>query len=180
MFMFTSVDVLLARSLMTASDAGQYAGGAILIKIAFWLPHAITVAAFPGMSLRQPGALRRSATLMAGLGVVVVTAAAVLGPRVMPVVLGSGYDIVASSPALFVLVGVIQSLAYLIVVDRLADRDRNAVWAVWGAVLLVIVLALTVGRTPVTLAWSVAFAATMLCLAGLGVSRLTQQAGSNR
>ena len=171
MFTFTSFDVLVARALQDSEPAGQYAAGAILVKIAFWLPQAVVVAAFPQMSTRESGALRRAALLVAALGATLVLGAAVLGPSVVPPVLGPGYDVAASHAWLFVLVGVLESLAYLVVFDRLASRDRNAVWTVWAAVLLVAVLATSVGRSPVALAWVLASVSLVLCVAGLLVPR---------
>jgi O-antigen/teichoic acid export membrane protein len=171
MFTFTSVDVLLARSLLDADAAGQYAAGGILIKIAFWLPQAVVVAAFPRMSVREEGALRRSAVIVAALGAAMVAGALVLGPRVVPWVLGTGYVTAAERSWLFVLVGVVESIAYLVVFDRLASRDRNAVVIVWAAVGVMVVLALTVGRSPVALAWSVAICGALLCVAGVLVPR---------
>jgi O-antigen/teichoic acid export membrane protein len=171
MFTFTSVDVLLARSFLAADPAGQYAAGGILIKIAFWLPQAVVVAAFPRMSVREVGALRRSALLVGGIGAALVAAAALLGPTVLPWVLGSGYPTAAQHAWVFVLVGVVESLAYLVVFDRLAGRDRNAVWVVWAAVVVLVVLVRVLGTSPVPLAWSVAAAATLLCGAGALVPR---------
>jgi len=171
MFTFTSFDVLLARALQPAEQAGQYAAGAILVKIAFWLPQAVVVAAFPQMSAREPGALPRAARLVASLGVLMVLGAVLLGPAVVPPVLGEGYDVAANHAWLFVLVGVLESLAYLVVFDRLASRDRNAVWLVWGAVALVAVLAAGIGRGPVALAWVLVLASVLLCAAGVVVPR---------
>jgi O-antigen/teichoic acid export membrane protein len=171
MFTFTSVDVLLARSLMDADAAGQYAAGGILIKVAFWLPQAVVVAAFPRMSVGESGALRRSTVIVATLGALLVAAAVLLGPRVVPWVLGAGYVAAAENAWLFVLVGVVESIAYLVVFDRLASRDRVAVTIVWGAVALMLTLALTVGRSPVSLAWSVALSGAVLCVAGVLVPR---------
>jgi len=173
LFTFTSVDVLLARAVQPAEPAGQYAAGAILVKIAFWLPQAVVVAAFPQMSTGVGGTLRRAALLVGGLGALLVGAGALLGPVLVAPVLGAGYDLAASHAWLFVLVGVLESLAYLVVFDRLAARDRTAVWLVWGAVVLVVVLAVAVGRTPVGLAWVLVLASLLLCACGVAVPRRT-------
>ncbi len=177
MFTFTSVDVLLARSFLEADSAGQYAAGGILIKIAFWLPQAVVVAAFPRMSVRERGALRRSALLVGALGAALVALAALLGPAVLPWVLGAGYPAAAQHAWVFVLVGVLESLAYLVVFDRLAGRDRNAVWVVWAAVALLVVLVRVVGTAPLPLAWAVAASATLLCGAGVLVPRRSEGRG---
>jgi O-antigen/teichoic acid export membrane protein len=171
MFTFTSVDVLLARSFLDADQAGQYAAGGILIKIAFWLPQAVVVAAFPRMSVREAGALTRSALLVGGIGAALVAAAALLGPTVLPWVLGASYPTAAQHAAVFVLVGVLESVAYLVVFDRLAGRDRNAVWVVWAAVVVLVVLVRVLGTAPLPLAWAVAVSATLLCGAGVLVPR---------
>ena len=171
MFLFTSVDVLLARGLLAEDPAGQYAAGAILVKIAFWLPQAVVVTAFPRMSTREAGALRRSASLVGGIGAVLVAAAVLLGSTVVPLVLGAGYDVPADHAGVFVTVGCLESLAYLVVFDRLAGRDLNAVWVVWAATAVLVVLAVSVGTAPVPLAWAVALSATLLCVAGVLVPR---------
>jgi len=104
-----------------------------------------------------------------------VVGAVLLGPVVVPAVLGSSYAVVASSAGVFVLSGVLQSLAYLVVYDRLATDDRRTAVLVWGAVAVLAVLAtLTTaagGGSPVSLAWCVAASATLLTLAGAAVRR---------
>lgn len=172
MFALTSVDVLLARALQDPAQAGQYAAGAILTKIAFWLPHAVVVAAYPRLSAGEPGALRRAVMLLVALGAAGVAGAVLLGPSVVPVVLGDDYPVVATSAGVFVLAGVLQSLAYLVVYDRLATDDRRTAALVWGSVAVLVLLAATVGRSsPVSLAWCVAASATLLTLAGASVRR---------
>jgi hypothetical protein len=108
-----------------------------------------------------------------------VAGAMVVGPRVVPWVLGAGYVAAAERSWLFVLVGVIESIAYLVVFDRLASRDRNAVVIVWGAVVVMLCLALTVGRTPVALAWSVAVSGAVLCVAGVLLPRRATSAADH-
>ena len=166
MFTLTSVDVLLARGLLAGDVAGQYAAGAILVKIAFWLPQAVVIAAFPRLSSGEAGVLRRAVVLMAAVGALGVGLAALLGPVVVPAVLGHEYTTAAGYAGVFVAGGVVQSVAYLMVYDRLAAEDRAAALVVWGAVALLLVLAATVGRTSaVALAWCVVAAAGALVAA---------------
>jgi hypothetical protein len=78
-----------------------------------------------------------------------------------------------------VLAGVLQSIAYLVVYDRLATDDRRTAALVWGSVAVLVLLAVTVGRTsPVSLAWCVAASATLLTLAGSTVRRTRTGDGS--
>jgi O-antigen/teichoic acid export membrane protein len=173
MFVLTSADVLLARAILSADDAGQYAAGAILAKIAFWLPQAVVIAAFPRLARNEPGALRRATLLLAALGLIEVVGAVLLGPRLVPLVLGSDYDIAAASAGVFVLAGVALSMASLVLYDRLADDDPRAAVLVWAAVALLVVLVTTVGHaSPVAVAWCVVVAATSLALTGWGVRAL--------
>lgn len=167
MFTLTSVDVLLARALLGPDDAGQYAAGAILAKVAFWLPQAVVVAVFPRLANAERGALRRALLLLSGLGAVEVLAALVAGSWAVPILLGPGYDVVAESAAVFVLAGAVLSVAYLVLYDRLAADDPRAAVLVWAAVGVLVALVATVGRgSPVSVAWCVVASATLLTLAG--------------
>lgn len=172
MFTLTSVDVLVARAILVPEGAGQYAAGAILIKIAFWLPQAVVISAFPRLSSGEAGVMRRAAALMAAVGALGVLLAAVLGPRVVPAVLGSDYTVASASAGVFVAAGVVQSLAYLVVYERLAAEDRAAAVLVWSAVALLLVLAATVGRSsPLALVWCVVGASAALAVVGTGLRR---------
>jgi O-antigen/teichoic acid export membrane protein len=178
MFTLTSVDVLLARALLSPEDAGQYAAGAILAKIAFWLPQAVVVAVFPRLANAEAGALRRALLLLVGLGALEVAAAAVAGTWAVPLLLGDGYAVVAASAAVFVLAGAVLSVAYLVLYDRLAEDDPRAAVLVWGAVAVLVVLVVTVGRTsPVSVAWCVVASGTLLTLAGTAL-RSRREGGS--
>ena len=116
--------------------------------------------------------MRRAAALMAAVGALGVLLAAVLGPRVVPAVLGSDYTVASASAGVFVAAGVVQSLAYLVVYERLAAEDRAAAVLVWSAVALLLVLAATVGRSsPLALVWCVVGASAALAVVGTGLRR---------
>ncbi|MCA0332253.1 MAG: hypothetical protein LCI03_20505, partial [Actinobacteria bacterium] len=116
--------------------------------------------------------LRRAAVLMAAVGAVGVALAALLGPVVVPAILGADYTVAAVSAGVFVAAGVVQSLAYLVVYDRLAAEDRGAAVLVWAAVLLLIVLAAVVGRSSaLALAWCVVAASAALVVGGAVLRR---------
>jgi O-antigen/teichoic acid export membrane protein len=166
MFVFTSLDVLLARVILPDEASGQYAAGAILVKVAFWLPQAVAVAAFARLSTGAPGELRRAAGLVAGLGACATVLAAVVGPPVVRAVLGRAYDVAAGAPAVFVLAGSLQALAYLLLMGRLARQDHSAVWAVWGGTATLVVIARLLATDPLSLAWCVVGSAALVCLGG--------------
>lgn len=172
MFVFTSIDVLLARALLDPSSAGRYAAGTIITKVAFWLPQAVTVAAFPTLAAAGGRGLRAALALVGGLGLVVVLGAWVAGSWAVPLLLGPSYGVVADSAAVFALAGTLQSVAYLVLYDRLAADDPRAALLVWGGVALLAVLVATLGRGgPVPVAWCVAIASTVLALAGGALRR---------
>src|SRR5690625_519653 len=50
MMALTSVDLLLARALLSPEDAGRYALGAVAAKAAFWLPQAVGTVLYPRMA----------------------------------------------------------------------------------------------------------------------------------
>jgi O-antigen/teichoic acid export membrane protein len=168
MFVFTSIDVLLARALLEPGQAGRYAAGTIITKVAFWLPQAVTVAVFPSLAASGGRGLRAALALVAGLGGVVVVGAWLLGGWAVPLLLGGSYDVVAQSAAVFALAGTMQSVAYLVLYDRLAADDPRAALLVWGGVVLLSVLVATVGRSsPVAVSWCVVVAAGALAAAGV-------------
>lgn len=167
MFVLTSADVLLARAILSPDDAGQYAAGAILAKIAFWLPQAVVIAVFPRLARGEGGALARASIVLALLGALEIAGAILLGPILVPRVLGAEYDVAAASAGVFVLAGVALSAASLILYDRLAADDPAAAVLVWAAVGVLVLLVLTVGRgSPVAIAWCVVGAAAALAAAG--------------
>lgn len=167
MFVFTNADLLLARHSLSADDAGAYAAGAIIIKIAFWLPQAVAVVVFPRLAEGDRSALGRGVMVIVGLGLVVTLSALALGPRLLPVVLGSGYDSVVGQAWLFGLAGTAEAVAYLVLFSRLAAQDRLAALEVWAAVVVLAVVVLTVAQgSPGQIATAVLVVSTLLCLVG--------------
>jgi O-antigen/teichoic acid export membrane protein len=167
MFVFTNADLLLARHALSAEDAGAYAAGAIIIKIAFWLPQAVAVVVFPRLAEGDRSALTRGVAVIVGLGLIVTLSVLVLGPQLLPVVLGAGYETVLRQAWLFALAGTAEAVAYLVLFSRLAAQDRLAAIEVWAAVGVLAVTVLTVAHgTPADIAMAVLAVATGLCLVG--------------
>jgi O-antigen/teichoic acid export membrane protein len=172
MFVLTTVDLLLARHSLAAVDAGAYAAGAIILKIAFWLPQAVAVVVFPRMAEGGRDALMLGAGVVLGLGLLVTLGAAILGPSVLTAALGAEYAPVGHVGWVFGLAGTAEAVAYLLLFSRLAARDRRAAMAVWIAVGTLVVLVLTVGGgSPVHIAWTVTGVVTALCVVGLAEHR---------
>ncbi|MEZ5116858.1 MAG: hypothetical protein R2737_11375 [Candidatus Nanopelagicales bacterium] len=172
LFVLTNVDVLLARALLSPAEAGRYAVGAIVAKIAFWLPQFVVVIAFPRMAdSRRVAATLAAAGITAGLGVLVTLGAWLFGDLVVRIVGGAQYAGLGPVVWLFAAAGSAFALAQLLLMSRLAVDDRRAVLAVWAAtVLLVGVAVLVAPRTVTGLVLSALTAGFALAAAGLVVA----------
>lgn len=137
-----NLDLVLARHVLPAAS-GEYAVGAVLAKIAYWLPHAVAVLVLP----RLTGAGRTKAVL-AGLAVcaaldgVVVLSTVLFGPELVVLVGGEAY--VDSRLALwpFAVTGSFLAAAQILLFARIADGDRRASVLTWLAVVVETVLVL--------------------------------------
>jgi F0F1-type ATP synthase assembly protein I len=129
-----NLDLVLARHVLPAAS-GEYAVGAVLAKIAYWLPHAVAVLVLP----RLTGAGRTKA-VVAGLAVcaaldgVVVLASVLFGPELLALVGGQSY--VDSQLPLwpFAVTGSFLAAAQILLFARIADGDRRASVLTWLAV----------------------------------------------
>lgn len=173
LFVLTNADLLLARHFLTASQTGIYAAGSVVAKVAFWLPQAVTVLAFPGMA----DARRRRSLLVGGaavlsLGGVLVVGSAVLPRLVVAVVGGSAYDDLAPVVWAFALLGAVQALAQFLLYSRLAVEDRRAVAALWLAVMaLVVVVWVGPHATTRDIVLDAVAVVVALCIAGALLAR---------
>jgi len=172
MFVLTTADLLLARHSLVPAEAGAYAAGAIILKVAFWLPQAVAVVAFPRMAEGRHDTVLRGAAVVLGLGLLVTLGAALLGPAILGLALGPEYAEVGRVGWVFGLAGTAEAVAYLLLFSRLAARDRRAALAVWIAVGTLALLVLFVsGGTPVSIAWTVTTVVSALCVVGFAEHR---------
>jgi len=140
--LLVNLDLVLARHHLPAAEAGEYAVGAIITKIAYWLPYAIAVVVLP--RLADPDTRRRVLPLAlafcAGLDALVVLGTALLGPTIVTAIGGATYAESAVPLWAFALVGSALSLVQLLLYARIASADRRSTVLVWVAVTLEIVL----------------------------------------
>ncbi|MDQ1245774.1 MAG: hypothetical protein QG597_141, partial [Actinomycetota bacterium] len=119
-------------------ESGAYAVGAIVTKIAFWLPAFIAVVAFPRMADdRRQQTTAIAAGAVAAIGAVLVLALALMPGLVIAVVAGDDYASLAPDLWIFGLIGAAFSLAQFLLYSRLAVDDRRAVFALWAAVVFI-------------------------------------------
>ena len=169
LFILTNVDVIAARALLDATDAGLYGVGAVIAKVAFWLPQFVGVVAFPRLAdARRSRALLVTVLAVGGLGALVVAATALLPGLAVAIAGGPDYRALVPLAWLFAAIGALFSLAQALLLSRLAIDDRLAVIAVWGAIAVLLLLAVVVlPRTVGGLATSAAIAGASLVAAGL-------------
>lgn len=140
--LLVNLDLVLARHYLPAHDAGEYAVGAIVAKIAYWLPQAVAILVLPRLA-SEHGRRRMVPIALAvcgALDLVVIASTAFMGPTVVSVIGGADY---ATSPIPvwpFALVGSMLSLVQILLFSRIASNDRWSTLLIWGAVAVEIVL----------------------------------------
>ncbi|PAY22636.1 polysaccharide biosynthesis protein [Dietzia natronolimnaea] len=137
MMALTSVDLLLARALLSPEDAGRYALGAVAAKAAFWLPQAVGTVLYPRMAdpAGHRGAVRSAVGVLLGIGAVVVLAAVVAAPLV-PAVVGEGYRPVTGVLWAFASLGVTLSVLQAFLLSTIAANRTVEAGIAWIGLLL--------------------------------------------
>lgn len=126
----SSIDLLMARAVLSEKEAGLYAMGAVATKAAFWLPQAVGVVLYPRMSRPEQSrkAVRTTLAVLLGIGAVVVAAAALAAPLV-PMLVGDDYRPVTGLLWLFALEGAVLAVLQGALIGAIA-REHTALAAV--------------------------------------------------
>lgn len=139
-FVLSNVDIVIARNVLPAQEAGLYAGGLILTKAVLFLPQFVVVVAFPAMSTvaERRRALLRSLAAGTVLGGGCVLGALVLADLATFFVGGSQYAEISERLWAFAVVGTLLALLQLLVYSVLARQGTASTYLTWaGAVVLV-------------------------------------------
>jgi O-antigen/teichoic acid export membrane protein len=162
--LLVNLDLVLARHYLPAHDAGEYAVGAIVAKIAYWLPQAVAILVLP--RLASAAGRRRmvpiALTLCAALDAVVIAGTALLGPTVVAVIGGADYADSGIPVWPFALVGSMLSLVQILLYSRIASNDRRSTLLIWLAVAVELVLVTTWLHGALTQVVTAAVVATAL------------------
>ena len=140
--LLVNLDLVLARHTLPAAEAGEYALGAIVTKIAYWLPQAVGVLVLPRfavLSVRRR-ALPVALAVCASLDAVVVLVTLVVGSRLLPLIGGVRYAGSTMPLWPFALAGSMLALVQILLYARLADGDRRVTVLMWAAVAVEAVL----------------------------------------
>jgi len=171
-----NLDVLLARHHLTATDAGEYAVGAIITKVAFWLPQGVGVVLLPRLAdeAHRRRLLPAALALVGAVGAVLTLATAALGASALPLIGGSAYgDTLGAATWLFAALGTLLALAQLLLYSGIAVADRVAVGAVWVAAAAegAVVEAMSATGRLALVPIAVTAAGTALLLVAVGLGR---------
>ncbi|MCW2525212.1 MAG: polysaccharide biosynthesis protein [Pseudonocardiales bacterium] len=170
----TSLDVLLARHLLNADDAGLYAVGSVVTRAALWAPQSVGLMLFASMSVpaRHHGAVRRAIAIVLGIGLATIIGCVVAGSLVVKLVGGAKYDDLSSYVWIFAVLGVALALVQLAVLAGLARRRPRRVLILWmtGAFDVGLVLALGSNATPFRIVSVLAVIAGLAAVTGVTVS----------
>ena len=141
----TGIDTFLARHYLVPVAAGRYAAAAIAGHIAFYLPGALMIVAFPRLASANAtgGSARKTLTETLGLVTIVGLAAfAVLAAMpgvVVGVLFGSEYRGAASIVGIIALISVLYGIVGVLTYFHIARRSVAALYS-WAGVALVWVL----------------------------------------
>ena len=151
LFVLSNTDLLLARHFLPAVAAGLYGAGAVVAKVAFWLPQFVSVVALPRLvdPSRHSAAVRTSVLLLAAIGAAITAGTVVLGTVVVRLVGGSAYHDLAPHAWQFAAAGSALAMAQLLLYARLAHLDHRAALVVWCAVAVQVTIVATVAHGSV-------------------------------
>ena len=144
-FALSNADILVARAVMSESQAGLYAGGLILVKAILFFPQFVVVLAFPSMS--KQGASRRTLAMAlaasAALGSLGVLGTVLLPDLALLFVGGQEFEGIKDDLWKFAAVGTLLAMIQLLVYSALARRQGRAVLIMWTALAVLVAVALT-------------------------------------
>jgi O-antigen/teichoic acid export membrane protein len=153
-FALSNADVIVARNVLDAHDAGLYAGGLILTKAVLFMPQFVVVLAFPAMAsaTERRQALTRGLGLVAALGVVAIGGAWLLSGVALVFVGGDDYVEIQDRLWLFAVLGTTLAMLQLLVYSVLARQGQRSVYLVWAALVALVVAGSTVASIGALLA----------------------------
>ncbi|AOW91708.1 polysaccharide biosynthesis protein [Rhodococcus sp. WMMA185] len=144
----SSMDLVVARIVLSADDAGLYALGAVATKAAFWLPQAVGVVLYPRMAnpAQSVRAVRSALAILVALGAVLVAGVAVAAPLV-PVLVGAAYQPVQSLLWLFALQGACLAVLQGALLSAIAGERTHLAVIAWIGLAVEMIAMLTVAST---------------------------------
>lgn len=134
--------MLLAKIMLPAHAAGEYAALATVEKIVIFLPGAIAIVMVPSAAKAKhadgsAGEVLRIAALLVSITTLLVAVPASLAPHLLlELMFGAKYVHVAAGVLPIVCAGAGLALLYMLVVYTVAIHDRRLVWLLTGGIVL--------------------------------------------
>jgi O-antigen/teichoic acid export membrane protein len=156
--LISNLDVLLAKLLLSAPAAGEYAALVTVEKIVIFLPGAVAVVMVPSAAkaMHLDGSARRVlrvAALLVALTTLLVAVPASLAPHMLlRLMFGVKYVGAAAGVLPIVCAGTCLALLYLLVVYTVAIEDRRLIWLLAGGVVLQVSAIAALHSSPVQVA----------------------------
>ena len=168
LFVLTNLDVLLARHFLAPAQAGMYAAGAVVTKVAFWLPQFVATIAYPRMTdHRRANALSKGVLAVVVIGALAIAVVALLPNLVVNFVGGSAYNDLVSEVWIFAAIGAAYALAQFCLYGQIAAGKRAAIAVLWLGVACLIALVIMFHSSVLQIALCVLGVALALSLIGL-------------
>jgi O-antigen/teichoic acid export membrane protein len=141
-FALSNADIVIARSLMDAQQAGLYAAGLIMTKVMLFLPQFVVVLAYPSMGVEasRRRTLLQSLAAVALMSAVVSALTSVLSGLAIVFVGGAQYSAIEESLWAFALLGGVLAMLQIVVYGVLARQARRSVYLMWAGLVTVAVL----------------------------------------
>lgn len=136
-YALASVDIVVARHVLPAHDAGVYAVGLLVAKVMLFLPQFVVIVLFPSLATaeqRRRAVVRGTATV-AALGVLMTAAVALTAGVAADLVGGASLRELQGRLWLFAVLGTLLSITQLLVYAVLARRGRRSIYLVWASLL---------------------------------------------
>lgn len=168
-YVLSNLDAIIARGLLSEHEAGLYAAGLIIAKVALMGPSFVGILLYPRFARDATHRSRNLAVAVVVVLAVVGTAGTALLPQLaLALAGGRQYAAVSENLWLFALEGATLAIVQVLVLDSLARRRRHLTPPLWGVAAAVPAVAILggVGVTGlVTTVIGAALAAAVLILA---------------
>ncbi len=134
-----NLDVVLGRGLLSADDAGLYAAGALIAKIAFWAPSFLVLLGLPAFA--DPSRRRTTfftvLTATGALAGMIALAVAIAPNLVLPFIGGQSYEPIADLLPVFALLGGLVAMIQVVAYSRIGRGGRRTGPLLLGAAALI-------------------------------------------
>ncbi|MDR6970498.1 hypothetical protein [Leifsonia shinshuensis] len=171
LYALSNTDLLLARIFLDGHGSGEYALGALVAKIAFFLPYAVITVFFPKMTA---GTMRHAFAVAVGMsaaiGVVATAGTAVLAVPIVWIIGGDKYADFASLAWLFALEGSLFAIVQVILYAGFSSRARAlGILTAIGLVCQIVVVSLWSHQSVTSIVLTSSGIAAVLVVVGIAV-----------